>query len=407
MYKIIESPGHIEGRKTGHPSIFFDGSLHEEACNWLNQNIIPYSNSRNTWMQAARSVVSWLEYCNEIEIDFLLAGRDDFINYRDAYLFSISPNTGRKYSPNTLRVRMTYIASFMDFSAGEDWNSASSRGPGKSATQIPNRSTVKAASSYRGASRRLIPRATQDDTIRVLRRSELQLLLNWAGPRASERARDDDHGSERNRVLFDLAWGVGLRSAEIRSLLASSFERIAPDKAHPGEMFQFSVRGKGGKNRKVDIPAWLVIDIQSYMKSERRRCIRRIPNGVDHGYLIVNSEKSRNRAGFAMTSGGVEAIMVRACKDLDLMTTFVWTSSDNGMRKVALRPSFSLHCLRHTYAVLTYHHHKISGLKDIESWKYIQIQLGHNSPETTMKFYLRHVSVWSQSNTSHTIMDML
>jgi len=103
----------------------------------------------------------------------------------------------------------------------------------------------------------------------------------------------------------------------------------------------------------------------------------------------------------------MQALTARACVGSGLMRRVERTNPETGEIAVASVPRFSLHCLRHTYAVMTYRNHKASGIDDFEAWKYVQMQLGHSSPQTTMDVYLRHVTAWSDMRTSRTLLEMV
>lgn len=75
----------------GHPSIWCDDTLHEAECLWLNEEVVPQSRSEGTWDTAARSVVTWLDYCAVASVDWQRALRQDLIAYRDAYGSRKSP----------------------------------------------------------------------------------------------------------------------------------------------------------------------------------------------------------------------------------------------------------------------------------------------------------------------------
>jgi hypothetical protein len=107
-----------KGWSSGHLK---DGKLFEEACRWLNDEIVPIRPSTKTWAQAAQSLLTWLDFLEEVEVDWRYASRADLVAYRDAYLSAISPQTGKEYSPNTIAVRMTYIIDFIRFAVEHEW----------------------------------------------------------------------------------------------------------------------------------------------------------------------------------------------------------------------------------------------------------------------------------------------
>lgn len=400
--------------KADHPSVWLDGKLHEAACQWLNDQAVPRSTSPNTWAQAARSVASWLDFLEECEIEWRLASRDDLIAYRNGYLAAISPRTGRQYSKQTVRTRMVYIADFMEYALSNGWlkddiklnwqlgNQSDAHGQ-----QIPLiRPQHCVAQNNSFGDRKLLPKARQDETVRVLRKEELHSLLRWSGPRPTLR-QPHDGGSDRDNIVFALGWAVGLRVDEVVRLRVYPFETMITDPRFPGEMFQVFVRGKGNNTRVVDVPSWLVADIQAYISGQRRRCLRQRGPTAHESQLVLNGESSLNRVGRPISRNGIQALIRRACEGAALMKRIERKNPETGETAVVAAPRFSFHCLRHTYAVMTFHHRKGSGLDEPEAWKYIQEQLGHRFLKTTMDIYLRHVTAWSSRKSSSTLLDAL
>ena len=240
----------------GHPSIWCGDTLHEPACLWLNEEVVPQSGSEGTWDTAARSVVTWLDYCAAASVDWEHALRHDLIAYRDAYLTGISPRTGRPYKSGTVRTRMTFILSFLEHAFHSGFYSGDIVGVSHSGSDfqldgIKSDMRIHARRDVSGRqkslSRNVFPKHSQDDTIRVIRKPELQHLIRWAGPRPSERTKENAAGSERDFVLLALGWAVGLRANEMLGLKIYPFESIVIDPAYLGEQFKISVYGKGAK----------------------------------------------------------------------------------------------------------------------------------------------------------------
>ena len=108
-----------------------------------------------------------------------------------------------------------------------------------------------------------------------------------------------------------------------------------------------------------------------------------------------------------MTKPAMQDLMERACSGTGLMTKCRKINPETGQVIVAQVPKFSMHCLRHTYAVMTCHNHRTSGYADLDAWKYIQMQLGHRSPTTTIKTYLNHISVWADYRAARSLLQMV
>lgn len=435
MHKVSFSPGPVSapsttgqkpwfsntGLKAGHPAIWRDGELFEEGCRWLNEEIVPIRSSAKTWAQAAQSLLTWLDFLEAVQVDWRHAGKDELVAYRDAYLGSISPQTGREYSGNTVSVRMTYLIDFIRFAVEQGWIDSDFRS-GKITQPRPKVDTPTdqdALAHIRKGKRqliarggvaasglnKLIPKASQDDTVKVLSREDLAALLRWAGPRPSERQAEDG-GSDRDFVLLALCWACGLRVQEIVNIDILSILALTANPSFPGEMAKLPIKGKGEKTRLIDVPSWLLLDLQAYAENERKRALRRRGQRIEERQLILNSECS-SRSGKPMTKAAMQDLMRRACAASGLLTKVRKTNPDTGEVAVVEIPKYSMHCLRHVYAVMTYHNHRKSGFADLDAWKYVQMQLGHKSPTTTINTYLNHISVWADYRAARSLLQMV
>ncbi|OWY04026.1 hypothetical protein B6V76_05685 [Thioclava sp. IC9] len=413
---IVLGDGVSSPLSKGHPSIWVGDTLHEAACLWLNEEVVPDSRSKGTWDTAARSVVTWLDYCAAASVDWKYALRQDLIAYRDAYLCGISPQTGRPYKSGTVRTRMTFILSFLEYASRSGLYSGDLVGASSARGELPPSQLdenmlvhVRRGASVRNVSfsHKLVPKQSQDDTVRVIRKDELRHLIRWAGPRPSERSEKNAAGSARDFVLLALGWAVGLRANEMLGLETYPFESIVVDPEYLGEHHKISVYGKGGKTRRVDVPAWLVEDIQAYISGERRRALARRGRRAQEGTLLINGEMAKSFVGKPISKPGIDLVIKRACDACGLTEKSERTNPETNQIALVSRPKYSLHCLRHTYAVMTYHSMAAAGFDDVERWKYIQLQLGHASAKTTMDYYLRHVSVWSSKRTASALRELL
>ena len=435
MYKVSTSPGprplyaHATRHpwqcdltlRSGHPAIWKDGKLFEEACRWLNEEIVPIRPSAKTWTQAAQSLLTWLDFLEASEIDWQHAGKEDLIAYRDAYLGAISPQTGKTYSANTVAVRMTYIIDFLRFAVAHEWID-SDLGAGSMDASLPRARTNidqdalahirKGSSSSVGGSRetaarlyKLKPKAKQNDTVRVISREEFAALRRWTGPRPSER-QPDDGGSDRDYVVFALGWACGMRVQEIADVDMLPLLAMTVSPADIGTYYKLSITGKGNKTRLVDVPGWLVLDLQAYIDGARKRALKKRGRTAEEAKLILNCEHS-SRPGKPMTKSAMQDLMRRACAGAGLMTEVRKTNPETGEVVIDRVPKFSMHSLRHTYAVMTYHNHRKWGYGDLDAWKYLQKQLGHEKPSTTINIYLHHISVWSNFRAGRTLLEML
>jgi integrase len=395
--------------------------LCEEACRWLNEEIVLTRQSPKTWAQAAQSLVTWLDYLKVADVDWQHATKADLAAYRDAYAGAISPKTGQEYSANTIAVRITYIIDFITFAVEHGWIDSDLSAGGRSCISLSRRAPIDqdalahirkgAAPMVEGSGavaprlNRLKPKTGKNETVFVLSREELAALIRWAGPRPSERKLDDG-GSDRDFIVFALGWACGLRAQEIANVSAVPFLSMVPDPQNLGRFFKLSVTGKGKKTLPIDVPAWLVLDIQAYIDGERKRSLCKRGTRAQARQLVLSSEFS-SRAGNPMSKGGIQALFNRACIGSGLLTKVTKTNPETGEVVFEEVAKYSIHSLRHTYAVMTYHNHRKSGYAELDAWKYIQMQLRHKLPTTTINTYLRHISVWTEYRASRTLLDIL
>jgi integrase len=415
--------GSQAGQLPETPSIWMNsGRIHVEATIWLVSEVCATKPSPTTWDVAARSVVTWLDYCIETGIDWRHSMELDLVAYRDAYLGAISIYTGRPYSSTTVRLRMMYIIQFLEYSRvnGLYHGDIAQRAHGARRRRIPvdadvlvhTRSGGVSAAPFGLNSARVLPRASQDDTVRVISRADLRALIGWAGARPTERQCDDDRGRDRDYIALALGWAVGLRDAEIRNLTTYPFERIVVQSKFPGEMHKIGIGGKGDKFRQVDVPSWLVSDIQAYISGARKRAILRRAERAGkrpppESALLVNDETDRRYPGKRMGRTAIAKVIIRACENTGLTKAMEKTNLETGKVTAVAISRYSPHCLRHTYAVMTFHHLRKSGKSETETWTYIQHQLGHASASTTIEIYLRHVSVWSEAGQARSLLEAI
>jgi integrase len=177
----------------------------------------------------------------------------------------------------------------------------------------------------------------------------------------------------RDQLLLSWGWAVGLRVSEVvgkGGLTFDQFDSVNPDPAFPLKELPFEVRGKGGKQREVGVPAWLVLATKAYVCE------------VDPA-----TAKSRGaKPVFGISARRVEQIIA----DLCFKAGYVESDAEgHGRGQPNPLGLYRFHDLRHTYAVARYHAE--SALGNPEPWKAIQVQLGHAHLQTTINTYLRWV----------------
>nr|WP_287018964.1 tyrosine-type recombinase/integrase [Halomonas sp.] len=369
----------------------------------------------NTALTAARALVSWFDFCEAIGVEWAFASEDELILFRDAHLNGISSTTGQNYSPSTARTRMIYIVQFCRFAYAQNWMSHAISVPnfGVGAYKVPIDSDML-AHTRKGASGwgvrtadGFLPKVPKDDKIRVMRKGELAAFLACAGPRPSMREVGDVTGCDRDRILVDLGWAAGLRADEKHKLTVVSFSTMVVE--NDSDIFKLRVIGKGSKARQVEIEGWLVRDVQAYIDGARSYVLRSRGHRSNETALFLNVERAgaKTRVGRPSTKGALQHRVTKLCIDAGLVDNVEKLDPVTGHRYVATVPRFSDHCLRHTYAVMTFHNMRAANYSDTEAWKYIQYQLGHEHLATTIETYLRHVSAWSRTRSSNALLGMV
>ncbi|MDZ7787447.1 MAG: site-specific integrase [Halofilum sp. (in: g-proteobacteria)] len=339
--------------------------------------------------------------------DWRMASRDCLLEWRDAQLQSVSPKTGEPYSPNTVRVRMLYVLRFVDYATAQGWYDGTI--PVDPATRLhyssidddPLAHTRKGASVTASQRNKLLPKNKDTDVVDILRRSELAALFAQVGPRPTERD-PTNPATARDWLVLGIPAFTGLRKSELLSLTVHPFQAIVVDQDKPFLSYDITVLGKGNKTRAVSFPGWLVSDIQTYIHSERARAVNKRRKRESQLLLVQDTHP---RSGQPLKVGGVNDIVERTMVAAGLVAEKLVLDPDTGERTIRSAPRYSIHSLRHTYAVHAYHAHRAAG--ETAPWKLIQMQLGHKSPRTTMEIYLKYVHLFNEKKADVDLLHLL
>ena len=146
----------------------------------------------------------------------------------------------------------------------------------------------------------------------------------------------------RDRALFDLLYGTGLRVGELASLNVRDFDR---------DRREVRVRGKGDKERVVPVPAQGHASLVAYLELRKRPGILAEP-------LFLNARGSR------LSERGIRVVLRRR------------------LLEIGIARNATPHTLRHSYAT-----HLLDADVDLRA---IQELLGHERLSTTQRY--THVS---------------
>lgn len=209
-------------------------------------------------------------------------------------------------------------------------------------------STARALSALRTFAHRLARRGIGDmPAIRIVRTPRAAksvpkaLAEHETESLLTELAAGEDWIARRDRALFTLLYGAGLRIGE-----ALSLDRAEAPRAD-GNDHALRVRGKGGKERVVPVLPAVAEAIRDYLTA--------LPFAIPaDGPLFVGARGDRLAA----------AVAQRALRDL--------------RRKLNLPESATPHALRHSFAT-----HLLAAGSDL---RVIQELLGHTSLSTTQRY---------------------
>ncbi|MES2322587.1 MAG: site-specific integrase [Pseudomonadota bacterium] len=388
--------------KPGGTALFLETAnkldLFEEPTRFLGERYVRAGStpSPHTWAKAAYGLKSWFQFLQAIHRDWPEASEQDRVDFRDVYLSSISPKTGRAYGAAGVHDAMVVVSSYYQHCAdrgtyhgdiGTNLVAVDCRVPIDRDALAHTRPTGVIKSRDRA-----LPKVRPGVKIHPLTPRDLKNLLYHVGPQAS--ARDGDKRVARDRLVCDLGWAVGLRLNEINNLTTLQFMTVCPDPHAPFAGMALTIfHGKGNKTRQVMIPAWLVMDVQAYMVTERAASLRACKTKSRNlpTRLLLGHEHSRS-AGKPVTNAALQKMFRGACLTLGLVEIVEKTDPEAGTQHTCKVPRHSMHDLRHSYAVLTYHAERANN--NAEPWKKIQAQLGHSKLQTTIDTYLSHVEIF-------------
>jgi integrase len=398
---LVHDGSHAE-LKAGQPALFLESAgkatLFEEPTRFLWDRYVSAGStpSVHTWSKAAYSLKSWFQFLQAIGKHWLDASAEDRRSYRDAYLSSISPRTGRRYSVQGVSDSMSVVRSFYAFARRKGWYAGDIDGyVEESVENIEIDRDAFAHTrpvSLSRAKDRDLPKSRPNVVIHPLMVRDLTNLLNHVGPQAANR--QEDKRAARDRLICDLGWVVGLRLAEVISLTTLQFLSLNPDPSSPYVDLKLIICGKGNKVRQVAIPTWLVVDAIEYINGERAKALlawKGRPRRASIQLLLGRLESPRR--GQPISKDAVQKILREACIALGFVETVEKIIPETGDVFHDKVPKHSYHDLRHTCAVLMYHAEVASG--NPEPWKKIQAQLGHSHLSTTIDTYLAHVEIFT------------
>jgi integrase len=338
-------------------------------------------NSSNTREAMIRDLKDFFDFLDaeQLSVDQLSVMAVN--SYGATMLGTRSPATGQSYAFATAVRRISNIRTFASWL--QDEGRLQHR---LDLSQIsPSSATTAARPALVGSGISLRGLGNVSDVINVMTKAEASALLQALGPMPSARNERNDTRYARDRLAASLALNVGLRRQEVASLPLQEAERAVAEAARrePFGMCTMRIFGKGRKWRRVNVPSWLLAEIDLYIQGERAEAVVAGRRLYGHAYvsattLFLGHPTATTSRGLPITGGTLYEAFHRPQQQL--------------IAAGSLGQHFRFHDLRHTYAVWTWLMRRKA--KDPQPSKYIQAQLGHSSRETTERIYLATVSMY-------------
>ena len=389
------------------------GEIIEPVILWLAS--IHRSNGKRRWVKntATAQVYAlkdfWV-YLSAIDAPWNIIDEVDLEKYRDGLDAMISLHTHEILSEATKKARLTHVLAFYDWARKRGLYEGVEFSKRKTLRfrpfdDNPLLHTQNRAEGHKIAA--LLPemKGNLGDELRPFNNAGLSGVLRALGPLPSRRVSGEasDPRPSRDRLAAELGACCGLRIDEIAKLRAYQIQDLCPatwDHHDLGEVVHLHLtETKGLRPRKINLPTWLLRELDLYILDERREAIKAAerlakvhkarlkPTNI----LFVNSIYAKANAGKAIDSKTISAAFHRAVLNSGLIGTRAKINPDTGesyLKKDKAKHSF--HDLRHTFALWTYWRERASG--NAEPWKIVQTLLGHASLMTTLRYYLKSVS---------------
>jgi site-specific recombinase XerD len=300
------------------------------------------TSSPRTWRSYAYQLADWLSFCCETEVGWRFVTELNIATYRNILASEMSPQTGRPLKRSTINHKLSVVCQFYEFVYKKGWMTALPFESG--ATRV----------SYRQFNE-LRPRAMLNAGRTP--GSDLRLRQTMVEPhipsRQDLRQFIKSFCTWRDRLIAELFWFTGMRSAEVCALPL----RALPDDPASIDRDAVSIKilGKGQKWRLVLFPVRLLRSIARYIHMERRQCAR---SAMNSGTVFLG------RQGKPLQTPAINRVFSTNCKRTGM---HIWP-----------------HLLRHAYAV-----ERLAYLQDIGApnpLKTLQMELGHASMATTEQY---------------------
>ena len=293
----------------------------------------------------AEQLLDWFDALEQSKIDWKHVTKETLGSYRRRHQTAPSPVTGRKYAPATINARVRIVCRFYAWAANADWIET---------TPFPTEIYLNAhagtgflAHTRRGKFSERNPLTVSEPRAqrRSLRAGEIRRLMETL--------------AEPYRTMAAWAIATGLRRMELCALTTAQIPDAMALRVRDGRLIAIQLtETKGQRPRRAYVPLELIDRTHRYIQGARAAAAR-ARRGKPSERLFLGSRGgpvTLNRASKAFHSGFVRA----------------------GVKA-------DLHCLRHTFAVRTYHaltRRQCTG-EPINTLMVLRDLLGHSSVAVT------------------------
>ena len=347
----------------------------------LNSAIAVANDLKDWWKFLDRSCRAWRD-----------ADQEDFECYRDVMLSTISPHTGRKYRPTTVKRRMVSVLQFYQWAQSKRLCLTHiARVPVPNRFARPVQYQAGEATAKKNERNDVLPRTSYShwEHVRVLSVATYQKVAGHIGALPTDAP--SDSMDCQCRLGVELAIQLGLRINEVTGLTVAQIQSLGESAANSlGLRYLRIDRTKGNKPRKIVFPGWLVAELNHYIANQRRSALqqgRALELGYETDALLLNDARARQHCGQPLTDQTLRRKFGIAQFKSGLVRNITKHDPEKGKQSEVEATLFRFHDLRHTYAVWLYYAEKLSG--NPEPWKTIQARLGHEYLSTTQDIYLR------------------
>jgi len=334
----------------------------------------------NTADAYSQDLLDWMRYSSAARFSWSQATWPDLNDYVK-YLEKLEvPQTGNGYAETTIARRLVPILGMYACEANRAGIDFSSLPEG---SLFEKRNIAEFLDDRRKELRARRDESYADnpppEVCRVLQPHQAQAILRYLGAEPNGASNQESSDTCVYHLAVDIGLNTGLRLFEIANLKRSQFAHLLEAKIQPTRFYRVLIRRKGGKVKPVRFHGYLIQKIVDYIKGERASI-----QGSCVEYLLVNS---RGRfVGCRIGRRTLQRRFTDACiaTGAHVADGGACLGDSDGTTKV--RPAFTFHDLRHTFAVWSYWALKEAG--ETEPWKIIQEQLGHEDVKVTIGTYL-------------------